>query len=357
MSLVRRPRLQSPLLSDSASGPEPQRSWYDAWRDSALGAGGFWHSERPGDHFRTAAGGTGLLAQMLLALIAGSEISTVVDLGAGDGRLLAEIGALAPRLRLIGLDVRTAPPGLPPAAAWLRGQWDAGASLWHPLEGVRPPGPLRSVVRSVVPRDGAPMLIVCAEWLDELPAVVAVSQRAGWRQVLVDVNGAESVGGPVPAADAAWLDRWWTDGSRAESGFTRDAAWSAVIDCLRPSGGVAVMIDYGHRRGGRLAAGSLTGYRRGRQVLPRPSAETNLTAHVAVDSLQAAGEASGARTELMISQREAVDRLLPGPGRTERSDTLARLQEVSERRLLADALGDHWWLVQSVVSRTEPRHA
>jgi hypothetical protein len=114
------------------------------------------------------------------------------------------------------------------------------------------------------------------------------------------------------------------------------------------------MIDYGHLLDDRPAHGTLAGYQHGRPVLPRPSPAINLTAHVAVDSVRAAGEAAGARTELLVRQREAVRRLLPVPGRTDPSGTLARLQLAGERRLLADTLGDHWWLVQSV---TEARAA
>jgi SAM-dependent MidA family methyltransferase len=281
---------------------------------------------------------------MLLSLIAESTISTVVDLGAGDGRLLAEIGARNPGLRLIGLDIRPAPESLPSEVTWLTGHWDTGSATWRPGDGVTAV-PLRSVLGA----EPAPMLIVCSEWLDDLPAVVATATEAGWQEVLVGPDGTEAVGGPAPVADSAWLDRWWPDaGARAESGRTRDEAWSAVIDCLRPAGGLAVMIDYGHHRNARPKDGSLTGYRSGRPVPPHPSTKINLTAHVAVDSLKAAGEAAGARTTLMTTQRRATERLLPGSGRTERSDTLARLQETSERRLLSDALGDHWWLVQSV---------
>ena len=110
------------------------------------------------------------------------------------------------------------------------------------------------------------------------------------------------------------------------------------------------MIDYGHCLPDRPAGGTLTGFQYGRQVPPKPSPTINLTAHVAVDSVQQAGEEAGARTELLFTQREAVERLLPTPLAPDRSPdgALARLQTAGERRLLADTLGDHWWLVQSV---------
>jgi SAM-dependent MidA family methyltransferase len=198
--------------------------------------------------------------------------------------------------------------------------------------------------------------VVTAEWLDELPTVVADRAPGGWRQSMVRPDGGESPGGPVPDPDAAWFERWWpaSPGNRAESGRTRDQAWSVLIDCLRPAGGLAVMIDYGHQLADRPVTGTLTGFHRGRQVPPRPSPMINLTAAVAVDSVQRAGESAGARTQLLLTQREAVELLLPGRRRTDRggSGTLARLQAGSERRLLTDTLGDHWWLVQSVHPET-----
>lgn len=336
-------------LPNRPSRPPDGISWYDAWFASSTGTRGFWRSERPSRHFRTAAGATGLLARMVLTLLADRpDISTVVDIGCGDGRLLAHLGALAPQLRLMGLDLRA---GVPqerpgPAVEWIVGSWDVAESAWIPIAAG---GPDSMPLPRVLPT-GRPMAIICAEWLDDLPAVVAERGPTAWQEVLVRPDGRESLGGPVTAADARWLDHWWPaeGGQRAESGRTRDAAWSSVIDCLRPAGGLAVMIDYGHRRDARPPHGSLTGYQRGRQVRPRPSTDLNLTAHVAVDSVAAAGESAGARTQLLTRQREAVGRLLPDPPLLGESDTLTRLQYRGERRLLTDTLGDHWFLVQSV---------
>lgn len=357
-------------------------NWYDGWRFSSTGPVGFWHHERPVEHFRTASGATGLVARMLLALLAGRpEISTIVDIGAGDGRLLFEIGALAPRMRLIGLDLRPAPvksadaastftpaatstsastatsPKAPtpthplahtPTVEWIRGHWDVDSQAWLLVDRSE----FRAVpLQTLVPAE-QPAVIVAAEWLDELPLVVAECEPDGWRQVRVGPDGSEAAGPPVPGADAEWLGRWWpgTTGGRGESGRTRDRAWREVIDCLMATGGLAVMIDYGHRLPNRPVGGTLTGFQHGRQVPPRPSPTINLTAHVAVDSVQRAGEHAGARTELLISQREAVERLLPTPALTDRTsgDALSRLEAAGERRLLAETLGDHFWLVQSV---------
>ncbi|GAB3920920.1 hypothetical protein GCM10011575_17110 [Microlunatus endophyticus] len=272
------------------------------------------------------------------------DISTVVDIGAGDGRLLAEIGIRARQLRLIGLDLRSPEPATLPVT-WLRGWWDVEREAWTAADSGR-----TTPLTDVLPTSD-PLAIVAAEWLDELPAVVAGRGRDGaqetWREILVQGDGQELLGGPVAEPDAEWLDRWSPESARAESGRSRDRAWTTLLDCLRPAGGLAIIIDYGHQLDERPARGTLAGYQHGHPVSPRPSSAINLTAHVAVDSVRAAGEAAGARTELLLRQREAVRRLLPDPP-TEASDTLARLQLASERRLLADNLGDHWWLVQSV---------
>lgn len=346
-------QVTTPASAPRSELPLAGINWYDGWRTTSVGPVGFWQHERPADHFRTASGATGLVARMLLTLLADRpEISTVVDIGAGDGRLLAEIGALAPRMRLIGLDLRPAPEyaAATSTTAWLRGCWDVDTAGWLRSPDLAPgagPVPLRTLLPA-----GQPMVVVAAEWLDDLPLVVAERVAGGWCQVRVGPDGTEAPGSPVPAADAAWLDRWWpaVPGSRAESGRTRDRAWTEMIDCLAGAGGLAVMIDYGHRLPDRPTGGTLTGFQRGRQVPPKPSAAINLTAHVAVDSVQQAGEDAGATTELVISQREAVELLLAEPARTDRSPAgaLARLQADSERRLLADTLGGHWWLVQSV---------
>jgi len=230
----------------------------------------------------------------------------------------------------------------------LQGYWDVDAEAWQPTD---PSGSGPVPLSSLLPT-GQPLAIVAAEWLDELPLVVAEGGPGDWRQVQVAPDGSEAAGPAVSTADAQWLDRWWPEapGSRAESGRTRDRAWAEVVGCLRSAGGLAIMIDYGHRLPDRPAGGTLTGFAQGRQVPPRPSATINLTAHVAVDSVLKAGEEAEARTELLTSQREAVELLLAEPPVADRSggETLARLQRAGERRLLADTLGDHWWLVQSV---------
>ena len=66
--------------------------WFDAWVEYAYGAEGFWRHNRPDEHFRTAASSTGLIADLVSGLVAARpDITRVVDVGAGDGRLLVQV--------------------------------------------------------------------------------------------------------------------------------------------------------------------------------------------------------------------------------------------------------------------------
>ena len=54
-----------------------------------------------------------MIAEMLAALVdRHSEIAHVVDIGAGNGRLLEQLSVIRPDLRLLGIDLRTRPNGL-----------------------------------------------------------------------------------------------------------------------------------------------------------------------------------------------------------------------------------------------------
>ena len=107
------------------------------------------------------------------------------------------------------------------------------------------------------------------------------------------------------------------------------------------------MIDYGHQQPERPADGSFAAYRDGRSVEPVPSAEMNLTAHVSIDSVRAAGEAAGLSTVLCCRQGEAMARL--GSTAPPHPDPLVELSRRSERAALSAPYGwgSHWWLVQA----------
>ncbi|SDS48237.1 SAM-dependent methyltransferase [Microlunatus soli] len=326
------------------------RPWYDAWIDAATGRTGFWGRSRPDDHFRTASQSSVFVEAVSELLASGpyADFGTVVEIGAGDGWLLDGLRSRDPDRRFVGVDLRPRPDGL--GVDWCTGAWDVRTDSWQ------------SSVADLLGTLPSPTMIICAEWLDDLPCPIVAPTSGGrqgpdWRAVQVGPDGSESLGGPVAEEDARWLQRWWpavTDGSlpmprRAESGRTRDSAWATVIRALRRSGGAALMIDYGHLRAARPPAGTLTGFVAGRQVPARPDPAINLTAHVAVDAVAAAGERAGARTSFLIDQRTAVRRFLPDP-RPTGPDPLAELQRRGEQRMLTATLGSHYWLLQDVPS-------
>lgn len=233
---------------------------------------------------------------------------------------------LAERVRMVAVEKAPRPAGLDARIEWR-------AAL---------PGPVTG-------------LILATEWLDNVPLDVAErDDRGTLRRVLVDPRtGEETAGPPVDAADRMWCDRWWPlrTGERAEVGWPRDAAWSEAVGMLRR--GVALAVDYGHRRSERPVRGTITGFRGGRQVVPVPDGSCDVTAHVAMDAVAVAGGWPYA----LITQREALRALGVDGGRPPldlaSSDPAAYLRALSGAGAAAeltdpDGLGGHWWLLQSV---------
>jgi len=314
------------------------RPWREAWAAALYGPGGFYaRGEAPVGHFRTSVHASPLFARAVLELLrrvdealGNPQVLDLVDVGAGRGELLAGVAAaaepaLAGRLRPIAVEV-------------------------GPLDGVR-------VVRDVAELPEVTGLLLANEWLDDVPLDLVERTAAGRRTVLVSPTGAESMGPPPATDDAAWLERWWPlprVGDRAEVGRTRDQAWAAAVGRLRR--GVAVAVDYGHTREVRPPAGTLTGYRGGVQVRPVPDGSCNLTAHVALDSVAAAGAAAGATATRITSQRAALldlglDTRRP-PVMIASADPpayLRALRRAGEAGELVDraGLGAFGWLVQS----------
>ena len=304
----------------------------------------------PGRDFRTSATASPHFARALLRLAAHVDAAldfpdpfTLVEVAAGRGALLRTLRAyvadeapqLAPRLRLAGVDLAPRPDDLPDDVGWQRS------------------------VTEVRLFTG---LLVANEWLDNVPCDVVEQTGSYAAYVEVSPDGEERIGERVEPADQVWLDRWWPlvdEGERAELGCARDAAWCQAVAKL--DRGLAVCVDYAHdladREAGLFGAGTLTGYRAGRQVAPRPDGSTDVTAHVALDAVAAAGVVGGATDTALLDQRAALRALGVRGARPDvglaSSDPAAYLRALSgageEAELIArGGLGDFGWLVQGV---------
>jgi SAM-dependent MidA family methyltransferase len=302
----------------------------------------------PGRDFRTSSTASPHFARALLRLAAHVDAAldfpdpfTVVEVAAARGALLAALAAYAPqeapqlagRLRLVGVD-KAPDPGLDDVT------WHHDVSDVRLFEG----------------------LLVANEWLDNVPCDVVEMTESYAAYVEVDADGTERTGDRVEPHDQDWLDRWWPlvdEGERAELGADRDARWCQAVAKL--DRGLAVCADYSHllpdREAGMYAGGTLTGYREGRQVAPRPDGTTDITAHVALDSVAAAGTVAGATDTVLTDQRTALRALGVRGGRPDialaSSDPHAYLRALGgageEAELIArGGLGDFGWLLQGV---------
>lgn len=305
--------------------------------EALYGADGFYRGARvPSAHFRTSAHiGTGL-ADALLTLAARVDAQLgeptafeICDIGAGGGELLAAmyeragrvVPRLAPRLRLIGIDIAASSPDLPADIEWL----------------------------TEVPTVTG--LLIANEWLDNVPLDIAVTPGGSVQLLQVDGAGNERPGPPIGRLDRAWLDTWGPAGaSRAEIGRTRDTAWSLAVS--RVTRGAALAIDYAGD-----GTASLTGFRLGRELPAVPDGTCDLTAHVVFASVAAAGAAVASSEPLLLTQRDALLALgldMRRPPETLAADDprayVAALAALSRHAALVDpaGLGGFRWLLQPV---------
>jgi SAM-dependent MidA family methyltransferase len=260
------------------------RLWREAMKDALYGPDGFYRvSGAPARHFRTAVHASPLWVGAIAELAGRVESAlgrqtefTVVDMGAGGGELIGGLAATAPaHWSLVGVDVAPRPGGLPQRVQWL-------------------PEPPREVVG----------LLVACEWLDVVPVDVAELTDDGVRLVEVAADGKERLGPSPTPVDGEWLEQWWplVDVSdRAEVGRPRDEAWAGLV-ARTLARGLAVAVDYAADPA-RDVAGTLTGYRDGRQVVPVPDGSCDITAHVLMQSCAAAVDDAGT---LLTTQREAL---------------------------------------------------
>ncbi len=271
-------------------------TWRSAWDAALYGPGGFYlRPEGPAGHFRTAAHAAAPdLARALLRLCSWYGCDAIVDVGAGRGELLSALShCAAASFGLHGVDVVSRPAALPARIGWSRGVDLVPGSGW---------------------RDA---LVIGWELLDVVPCpVLEIDADGRVRQVLVDpLTGRENLGSAGASDDLAWCRFWWpldglAQGDRIEAGWPRDAFWNMLVTRAAAHGARALLaVDYGHRRHSRPRLGSLTGFRAGRAVPPRPDGSMDLTAHVAMDAVAAAGQSAGAVSVELTGQAEALRRL------------------------------------------------
>ena len=313
--------------------------WREAWHEALYGPHGFYRRpEGPAGHFTTSTHGSlGVqLADALGRLVDREGVHHVVDVGCGRGELLTALAARRPDLQLTGVDVVARPNDLPDAVAWLR----------SPGGGELPP--------ELTDLDD--VLVLAHEWLDVVPCTVAEVVAPG-RLVVVLVDpatGEESadVAGAFPTTDElAWCARHWpvedlTVGERVEIGLARDEAWRDLVGRVR--GGILLAVDYGHTAGGRPTGGTLAAYRDGALVTPVPDGKRDLTAHVAVDSLEH-DELTTQRAALR-SLGLAADTPPHDLARTDPAGYLAALAGASAVGALTapDGLGGFAWVLRRV---------
>ena len=320
-------------------------TWREAWQTALYGPSGFYRRQAPAAHFRTSVHASPLFAAALVRLAREAGLRRLVDVGAGRGELLTQVAGLDPDLDLVGVEVSGRPDRLPRRIGWVE---EGSGRL------ARGAGSVTGYAEAA--------LVVANEWLDVVPCdVVEVDGHGRVRLLHVEPGtGREVLGGPPGAPAASWLRRGWDmtgapAGARAEVGLSRDEAWAGLVDSASRS--LLVAVDYDHRAGRRPAAGSLAGYRAGRQVPAVPDGTCDVTAHVALDSCAAAGAAAGATSTVLTAQRPAllalgVDGRIP-PYDLALADprayvsALGRAGEAAEL-LRAGGLGGFGWLVQGV---------
>lgn len=364
--------------------------WRDAWQAALYGRDGFYRrDEGPGGHFATNAQGIPgvdeVLAQAIVAMAQRIDADVVVDFACGRGELLDTISRFVDDVDLVGVDVVERPPELSSRIAWVRSA--GGASI-----------PSLDVIA------GRRAFVVAHEWLDVVPCDIAEADDDGvLREVLVTPDGDETLGAPLPPDTARWAARHAptaipvhvgdlrphssaaqptidapddppphpvpddalppTDGrenatrrepgERVEIGMTRDAAWAALVaEVTRhaAAGSVVVGIDYASTSATRPPFGTLTGFRDGSECAPVPDGSCDVTAHVALDSLDVDDVRTQREVLLELFGELALE---PVPLALASSDPPVYLARLAARSALATAthpggLGAFAWFTRTI---------
>ncbi|HVR43678.1 MAG TPA: SAM-dependent methyltransferase [Thermoanaerobaculia bacterium] len=287
----------------------------------------------------------GRLAEEVLAR-SGDGLCAIVDIGCGDGTLLAEMReAVAPELRkrcrFVGID-RAVGRLRPELAAdrELRFGTDASAIGEHDVS-----------------------LVVSNELYDAMPFARLVGREEGLRELWVveGEGGLEWDEREAPAEYAAYFEE---RGIELERGQFADVSldWGREYGKIARSvkGGLLITIDYGFpeeklfdvrvRRWGTAAA--FRRHRLTRDLLADAGAQ-DLTAHVNLSDLVRAGEEAGWRTVGLTRQARFLMAIgaaehpllapldaITAPASAEQASDLAALRDAARRLVLPDGIGD-----------------
>ena len=276
-------------------------TWEQAWQVSAFGPNGFYTREAPEAHFRTAVTtGTevlGIVTDYLTEFLQQHPFAHIDDLGAGSGQLLQDLSTwaveqhLSDRITLRGFDLRARPAHLDPQIEWVNGD-------------------LRDVLPTMPTITG---LAIAHELLDDVPCPILEADDDGRARVVL-AQDHEAHLGPLLADQPGqefrhwelWAATWWPidrPHMRCEIGRPREQLWQSIVTHVDI--GWALAIDYGHlkveRQAGTWDAGTCIGYRAGLAVAPRTDGQRNLTAHVAMDALQACYPKTSSLQRLSLS--------------------------------------------------------
>jgi len=292
------PVVPSPVLPDL---PTDLPTWEQAWQESAFGPNGFYTLQAPEGHFRTAVTAGRAIADLVTDYIGEflehHQHACIDDLGAASGQLLQDIATwsddqrLSQRICLRGFDLRPRPEGLDSRINWVCGD----------------------LHRTLAGQPAITGIAIAHELLDDLPCPIIEADSDGRARVILAQDHQAYLGPPVDSPGheefrhwESWAAQWWPierSFMRCEIGLPREHLWQLIVDHV--ASGWALAIDYGHVKPERVAgtwdAGTCIGYRDGRAVAPRTDGHANLTAHVAMDALQASTPSGGTLRRLPMS--------------------------------------------------------
>ena len=178
-----------------------------------------------------------------------------------------------------------------------------------------------------------PMLLVANEFFDALPVRQFEKTSRGWAERMV---GLEPDGETLRLALAPGVTPYAPllpdapAGAQAEISEASSVLATAIGARLRRDGGWALIVDYGHDRGGHGASLQAVRGHRGASLLDRPG-ETDLSAHV---DFTAVAAATGAATFGPVGQGDFLQRL----GIMQRAERLKERAGEAERRAIDAAL-------------------